>query len=299
MESTKILRVNHTFNHPIEKVFQMITNPVSYVKVFSPFMGDYKYLEGRMYTTIGTEFLYTWTKIMPLITFHIKVIEVADDTNYKMISLYCQAIKPASMKFNTVYKLFRVSTNMQTQLSVRVFFNSYESFHIHECLLNDTEKMSIIRNMENYLAGQFELFQEEAIILEADIHKVWEVITNWKDFRRHVPEVAEEVTVEYSPDSEDNMVEVIKLKENKTEQSLKVVTKEFNGNIGVYTMITTDDIKSPPQEIIFRLLSIDCAMCYLVVRHNFYEPVPCKYIKLLSKKKKRILKTLEKSLNVK
>jgi hypothetical protein len=299
MESTKVIRVNHTFNAPIEKVFQMITNPVSYVKIFSPFIEDFKYLnEGKTYATKGAEFIYTWKKIMPVLTLHVKVIEVVDDPNYKMINLYFQAIKPKSMKFNTIYKFCRVSTEMQTFMAVGIFFNSYESFHIHDCLLNDEEKLSILKNMENYLLEQYEFYQEEAIILEADIQRVWEVVTNWKDFKRHVPEVAEEVTVEYNQGDEDNTIELIKLKENKTEQSLKVVTKEFNGNIGVYTMTTTEGANSPPQEIIFRLLSIDCAMCYLVVRHNFYEPVPCKYVQLLSKKKKRILKTLEKSLKI-
>jgi hypothetical protein len=288
----KALRVNHTFDAQIEKVFQMLTNPISYQKVFSPFIENLESTNGEStFTKVGAEFKNSWRKYgHTLLTVNIRVAEVVDEQNFKMFNLYYKAIDKLEMEYNVIFKLERLSIQKQTLMEVGMLFNSEESFKYHEFILDNDEKRSVLINMNNFL---LEKEQEESILLNASIKKVWETITNCENFRRHVPELADEVTVENS--SEEGVIELVRLREGEREQRLKVVKKELNESVGVYTM-RVNEVGTLPQEVSFRLFSKGYSMCLLIMRHSFLEPVPYRYVLALSEKKQQILKTLETSL---
>jgi hypothetical protein len=294
METThepNLLRVNYVFEASLERVFQMIKDPVSFTEVYSPFLTNLECLSGEnIFTDVGAEFKYTWKNNL---TIYFKIKAVVDELNYKMINSHYHAVEPTKFQYNIIFKLYPVSTQMKTIMSLEVEFDSQDALNFYMLALNDSEKLSCLKNKENFLLKQLDLKQEESVILPVNIKKVWDIVTDWKVFKKHVPDLAEEIEYEYD---KDNVVEFVRLKLSKEkEQCLKVVKKEFGEQEGIY-MLTIDDNNSPTQEVILNLIFIDNSKCLLVFRHNFLVPVRYKSIQTLSENKKAILKTLKKSL---
>jgi hypothetical protein len=288
METIKepnLLRINYVFEASVERVFQMISDPVCQIEIYSPLISNFESLNEETLFVKGAKFKYNWKENL---TMYLEIKDVTDELNYKMIYHRYEAVEPTKFQYNIIFKLFPVSTQMKTIMSVDVEFESQEAFNFYTLALNDNDKLSMFENMDKFLSKQLDLKQEESVILPVGFKQVWNIVTDLKVFKKHVPELAEEV--EYDGD-------FVNMKVAGKMQRLKVVKKESNEEEGVYMLALEDDGNSrPTQEIVFNVICIDGLRCLLVFRHNFLVPVRYKRIQMLSESKKAILKTFKMSL---
>jgi hypothetical protein len=285
-----LIRRSVVFDASIDRVYQMLYDPVIYQDVYSPFISSIECLNnGSMFNIQNAEFKYIWKNY---ITVYFKVNSVVEESSYKMLDYNYTTVQPTGFSYNVIYKLYRVSTEMKTLMVIDIVYETQEAAEFHATVFEPHEKKRVMDQMLGFLAKQLDFKQEESIILPSPLVTVWGIISNWNEFIKYAPQIGDRV--EYCGGG-DKGKELIKLTKENVTQVLKVMSKDCDEKEGNYVLALVDE-NSPPQEIILSTFSIDDRKCLLVFQHIFLKPVPFKNIQNLSECKKNILKALKQGL---
>jgi hypothetical protein len=287
------LRAHYIFNDNINRVFLIFSNPRLYQLVHKKFMSNLCCLRGRnSLDSIGSEFEYTWTNSIRAI---FRIEDIINTPNEKLINCYYYSVEPTDFRYHLIYRFIYNTAEALTYYSYELLFQTHKGLQFHLDNFNADEKLNLFKGIEKFLEVQpILLEQEESIVIPESFDKLWNIITNWKLFQKLVPYIAEVV------DYYQNTVNLINAKFDvkfKNEVYSLVVKKCFKRDgFGEYIL---EMFKSMPQTplhyLIFNVYNLN-GQCLVVFKHKFIEAAPVNEFKRLSEKKRKILKTLRKSL---
>ena len=144
------------------------------------------------------------------------------------------------------------------------------------------------------------LNQEESIIINADIESLWNIITDWTIFNKHVSQVGENIEYNGIPNAVGTCMKIT-YNTTKSFSNLRVIysNKNKSKNIKEYEFIEEcidGKPKYPIQHCIFKMIKINSKFTYLNFKHEFKQPVRFDLIRIIGIEKKNILLGLKNSI---
>ena len=300
MDSTKKkndvnLIFSYVFKDNINRVWDCFRLPEIFNQTIKNKADNITILNGKHYGEVGTEVEYQWKNSM-IIRFEVK--EVINKEFYKRIRFYSTKIEPFDFKYSCVFHLHWNTIDKTTLFQHELIFDDPNSLKIIDLKHNKQEKMEMCKIIEKILAKRTEdLYQFESIIINTNIEKVWEVISDWKIFQKYVPIIGEQVDFEGGdPKVVGCRINIGHLSKN-TKFSLKVLECLNSTDRKEYVLECLEgEPVSPKQELHFCLILVNEQITYLSFKHQFKESIKYELISSISREKKHILKELKKGI---
>ena len=231
--------------------------------------------------------------------FHGNVREIIENEKYNYIKTSCNFTTPIFLNYENVFTLFSNTINSTTFIKWEQIYIDWEKEKIpnFERLLKDSKKNMKIHllRVKNYLKKYSEeIVQNESVILDKSQSEVWNIISDFNVFIKHVPFVADIAEYQGDPKVVGTKV-VLKWTDKKVTCFIRIVSIE-NDEANTNWIITLECYDGIPQIskqlIIFNVMRISNEKCFLTFKHKFSSQLKVDYIALLSKEKKKILSRL-------
>jgi hypothetical protein len=281
---------NYCFDDHIDRVFYILANPHLYQYTYRNFFSELKCLKGvNMLSSVGSEFQYIWKGLLKC---RFRIEEAIDGEHEKLINCYFYDVQGTDFHYHLIYQLNYSTVEEKTILRYQLIFQTVDALNFYHSQFDYKEKLNMFKEMEVFLKQQtFLLEQEESIVTDKGVSIVFGVITNLKLFREYVPLIADSVVYDIC-----NIHKVLFKFVNGYEYNLIVRRCVMENNSGEFILEMVGSKPSSPQHyVIFRVYDLN-GKCLVVLRHIFIQPVSVNEFRNLSRKKKRILNMLKKSL---
>jgi hypothetical protein len=289
-----VLRSSHVFDFHIEELYKLMISPESF-KEASPFFQNSNFVKGVDFQEVGSELLLC----NPKFGYELKIIVtgVVSEKNYKKLSLTHNYTKPHRIKYFINYHFHLNSIESTTWMFTETKYEKKEEMQMMERLRDNKEKNKFYEIIEQVLIkNKKNLIQTESIVINLNIKKVWDVVTDWRQFIIYAPIVGYKVNYEGNPRSVDTLVHVY-FQNQDYEYHLKVTLVEEHEDKKIYCLkFFAGKPKSPKQELRFTFYDIDTNICLLTFEHKFKKCIKYSLITKISEEKVKILKTLKESL---
>ena len=305
MESNKYL-VKHpkmTINsnvlkHNINRVWDLIkdfTNTSIY-EDHDNLSYDLIILKGKNSYEIGSIFKLKWKSQLEL-TYVVDNILNQDEC--KQIKWKCIDSKPFEIRFMLIYTLHVTSNDNNTLIMIENIFEG--DYYVTEEYLkiSDHDRNEVLSLINNYLnKSTIDLYQNESIIIKSKMMKIWNIISNWVEFKNLVPFISEKVIYLGNPLKIDTKL-LLKWTSKNIDCHLKVIKidNDEQKNEWTYVMECFDGIPKPPlQNLSFTLFQISEDSILLEFKHLFLEPIGYEILQNISLEKQKILLELRKKI---
>jgi uncharacterized protein YndB with AHSA1/START domain len=288
----------YVFRDHIERVWECLKSPEITAKSLKPKVDTLTILKGSDFSEVGTVFQFWWKDEM-FSEFEVK--EVINTKNYKMIREYTTKLEPLSFKYTFTSHLYWNTHDHTTLFKSELIFDDLEALKVIDLKFTKQEKIDFCNGFENHLATRLDdLFQFESILINIDIEALWQVITDWNIFQKHVPFIGEEIKHEGNPLQIGSKIH-IKNNSINSEFSLNVkkVLNEAEKKEYVLELTESTQPQCPKQNLILSLLTIKKFLTSLTFKHEFKENTKYNLIHSVSEEKKNILLELKKKLEKK
>ena len=153
--------------------------------------------------------------------------------------------------------------------------------------------------LENESMKSQKLILEQKLI-NIEIEALWQVVTDWNLFQKHVPFIGEEINHEGNPLQIGSKIHI---KNNTINSGFSLDVKKVLNEVEKkeYILECTESTQPlcPKQNLIFSLLTIKKNLTSLTFKHEFKENIKYNLIYSVSEEKKNILLELKKKLEKK
>jgi desulfoferrodoxin (superoxide reductase-like protein) len=288
-----VKRVSHVFDFHIDEVFKVMTNPL-FFKDYSPFFENAKFTKGTDFCTVGSELLIDEPKF--LLEVRIKVEDIKIDKFYKKLSVTHTYLKPFQLKNLINYHFLWNTVESTTVFIAEIIYENQEQMLKLEST-NEKERKKFYDMIQKVLIKINKNFvQTESIVINESIDKVWEAISDMRNFIKHVPIVGYKVEYEGDPKEIDTIVHVYFQTQDR-EHHMKVIQVDNNPDKKDYALkFFAGKPKSPKQILKFSLIKLEETCCLVKFRHVYKKCLKYCLIEKISNEKKNILNLLKNSL---
>jgi len=216
------LPFSYLFMYHIESVWKIITTIETFLNIFCDEIDSFEFMKGNSFSK-GSEFSYRWKCMLYV---NMKIEELENQENYKMITFFCHNINPIDLEFRIVYHFYWNSVEETTFFIHEMICDDPDSLLIHDNQNKEIERILCKRIDKMLFEKNQNIKQSESLILNLNLEKTWSIITDWRIFKLFVPNIAEEI--EYKGDPlKVNTEFMIKNKSNNNFNNLKVIKVEF------------------------------------------------------------------------
>lgn len=291
-----VTRVSHKFDFHIDEVFKVMTNPL-FFKDTSPIFENAKFSMGEDFLKIGSELLIDEPKF--ILELRIKVKDIKIDNFYKMLSVTHTYTKPNQLNCLINYHFTWNILESSTILMAETFYEEKHDMEKLECKNRDKGRNKFFDSIKKVLVKiNKNLVQTESIIINQRIEIVWEVISDLRNFIKHVPIIGYKVEYEGDPKEIETKVHVYFQTQDR-EHHMKIIQVENNPDKKEYTLKFYAGIpKSPKQNLKFSIIKVDESSCLVDFIHVYKKCVKYYLLEKISEEKKNILNLLKNSLEV-
>jgi hypothetical protein len=248
-------------------------------------------IQGEHYGDVGTEVEFEW-KSSFIVRFQVQ--EVLNTEFYKKIRFYTSKIYPLDFKYTCVFHFYWNTVEKNTLFQHELIFDDPNALKVIDFKHNKEEKLEMCRMIEKILVKRIEDLTQ---LINTNIQKVWDVVSDWKIFQNYVPLIAEQVDYEGGdPKTIGTRINIGNLSKN-SKFSLKVLKCSTTEEKKEYFLeLFQAEPMSPKQELHFTMVFVNDNITYLSFKHVFKEPIKFEFINSITREKKLILKQLKKRL---
>jgi len=288
------ISITYSFNDSINRVWKVLKDFERCSPEFSDLRSSCEFIVGKNTYELNNEFKISWNDNSTLL---FKCVKISDEEYMKKIFWRVHA-----PEYNIYYKhSYILHSNTIEKNCILIWDITYEEpeklpftketlIFFHKIFLDSCKKY------ENLIKKSLDdLIQIESVIINKDRGSIWKLITNWKDFTKVVPKVAD--TVHYEGNTlEINTVITLKFIARAVECKLKVVSVSNNPEDEKWEYILEcidGKPKVPKQNLIFSFLEISDHMTFLSFKHEFLQSVKFDMVESISDDKKIILSELK------
>jgi hypothetical protein len=289
---------SYVFKHHINRVWDIIKDAYVMQSIFEDTMicQNVTILKGNNTYDVGNIFTLLWRSILQ-VTYEVESVSIEDD--FRQIRLKCIKTVPFDMRFTYIYSLYTTTIDNYTLMIMEILHEQVYFSTVDQKKMGELERKEVLTVIDNYLNQSVkDLYQVESVIIKTNINRLWSIITNWVEFRKLVPVIADRVVYLGDPLKKDSKL-LLKWTNKNIECYLKVeeVRNEGLNEDWVYSMQCYDGIPKPPiQNLIFTLNSVCEEIVFLEFKHVFHEPIKYDIMKNISQDKKKILQELRNKL---
>jgi len=283
------------FNHPIEKVWNLIKDARQINKI-SPLHKELVFIKGTNSYEVGTIFSF---RIAGIIHCTLSVESIVDEEDSKVITFKCVKSQPANMRYTMSWMLFRDTIDGNTLLIWEIKYDD-DCIPVPEDIETGIQiRNNLVKKFDEYLKLNYEdVSQTETIVLNIKRTCLWAIISNWTNFKKIVPFIADEVIYEGDPSTVDTKL-TLKWIKKKVECHLKVVKVNCDKKKETweYHMNCYKGVPAVPnQDIKFKIIRINDSTCFLEFKHAFKQHIKQDILDTIAKDKKKILLSLKDNL---
>ena len=286
--------LSYVYNHSISNVWNLVKDINEISKALTQLKSGIKVKTDsnsfQLETNLSTDYKHTLTLN------HISK-EVIDQEDNKKITFSCNSSSLTDQIFSITYMLFVDSIDNNTLLIQEIIFN--ESINTNSLKKEISLQKEIIKKFHEYLNTKtVEIRQIESIVIDINRNCLWEIISNWSNFRKLVPFIADEVIYEGDPNTVNTNL-TLRWVNKKVECFLKVtnVSCDKKNIIWEYSMHCYQGVPLvPDQEIKFKIIRINEDSCFLEFKHVFKQKLKQNILDTITQDKKKILSKLNEKI---
>jgi len=161
-------------------------------------------------------------------------------------------------------------------------------------------RLHVLKKFDEYLNSAKEItYQTETICLDMKRICAWSIISDWSNFKKLVPFIADEVVYDGNSHTVGSKLTLKWVKKN-VECFLKVsqVNCDKKSDVWKYAMTCIKPTPEVPnQEIHFKIIKTSESSCFLEFKHIFKQRVNKEIIDIIAKDKKKILLSLKENFS--
>ena len=290
----KYKRFTHVLQEEINNIFKILKDYTHHIKILDFLKSELEFFQGNNTFDVGNIFKVTYNSYLYL-TF--TCLESTNDENFKKISWKVNEPK-TNINFTYTYNLYMSTLDYSTVLECEIDYSENQKISKPILDLFDIAKLDFFKRLENYLNSSIFNIQIETVLIPAGRDVVWEVVTDWTEFQRRVPLIADKVI--YETEEKTLGSTLIIQKGAMYECKLKVVLVEndpdsFIWEFGLDSMKTLTNI--PEQHICLQIERLEKELTLVTFKHEFKQNISAKLLNALSKEKKKILRLLKSSFS--
>jgi ribosome-associated toxin RatA of RatAB toxin-antitoxin module len=292
------VRTCHVYEDHIDRVWEVFTNTEIYNSILGNYVLDMKTTKGKSYADVGTRAEFRCAKLNEIIKKRVKDVENLPET--KKIVFDMLITSPFEFKYLMIYTFYWNTIQRRTVFIWDFVFslpNTHQEYLAEiKIKTEEIDKKIIMKRFEEYLMRHPEnLFQEESILINANINQLWEAITDWNIFKNCVPSLNGNLVYQGPPRLVDTIIHLY-LTARNAEFHMKVTKVEESEEKREYSMHYFAGLpQGPKQDLTFILYPIGEDRCLVNFRHDFRQWVSNKQISLIENEKKSILMQLKNS----
>lgn len=244
---------------------------------------------------LGSEFYFVFKNFIKL---NLKNVEVEEFEDFAKIRYEVQPDFNVIPNYEYTYTLYGDLTGSYCTLVLEINYEKILYKTKKEKEEANLELFIILKNIEKCIEEEKVMkMQIEQIQINKSFQTVWDMILNFKDFRRINPLICDEV--EYEGEKLGEGMEVIFKWTRKYKSSVKLQVKQIRKAFDFCILIFESLESCPPvprQKIEWRLEKKECDMCNVKLTHNYNEIIKKESLKYTSKVKKKILQNLKRKV---
>jgi hypothetical protein len=289
MENPNNIKIvsKYSFNNSIDKVFKTITDTDITRVLMKDEINDLQFIKGQRHLEEGAIYSLSHKLVTKI---YIIVNKVISNDNFKFIHQRSIKIEPSEYHFFMNLFLYWNSIEKET-VYVKELYICKNLFSLLKLQLYQSCERERLKLMDD-LMRQDET-QEESIMLDVDMEKLWYIITDWREFIKYVPMIGKSVEYYDEPRSIGTKFDV---DDGNNIYSFIVTKADINELEAEFVLDLEYNTNSPRQVVTFKLNYVDNYSTFLTFKHCFKDPIRLKKITLLSKQKKQILQSLKNAL---
>ena len=246
---------------------------------------------------MGAEFKITWNNYRSIF---VRVDEVVEEEHYKRLVQNINT-EPTDMEYSFVYHFYKVSIDDSTCLKLEITYEGGKGVQMKRSHMEalSQEREDMMKRFQHYFNKVYkaQCKQFESLIYDCKVKDLWKIVTNWKIFKKLVPEICEEI--QHNNDNTSDNFTVVWNKTKSKISSMKVLKSEYNENDNIYEhnlLCFNNPPEIPDQELHFKIIKVNNCMCLLEYKHVFLMNVDSESLSKVSAGKKNILLKLKNSI---
>lgn len=300
MESTNssIVTSSHKFRSNIKKVWEILKDIPLTNKLLDCYASSFNFIfdKGSHSYEVNSDFHFTYKNFL---TIHFKCLEVIETDEFCKISWIGYKYVPDF----PITHIFSVNLYKKMPDSCVCDVNFvYDKENLNFTLANNAFQVQAMKDREksfDYLenvifAQNNSKCQFESIQITDKVNHIFQFLTNMKNLRKLIPSICDQVEQQ---DAVLKIGSVFKFKwYKKVSLLVDLCVQHININKESATLVYTSDKQGediPFQEVKWKVVQMNDSKCMLSIEHCFKEDINTKYLKILSKSKKKILINLK------
>ncbi len=145
----------------------------------------------KMKFKVGSKLNFCWKSIFYC---KLETKEIIETEFHKKIYFYTSSIYPIKINYKVIYNLYWNSVDETTVVINELICDKNNKMFKNDQEENNKERFIMFKKIEDILKNDLDsLYQEERIILDINIIKVWKIITDWKIFKNYIPDIYHEI----------------------------------------------------------------------------------------------------------
>jgi len=230
---------NHIFNFKIIYVWQLICHPAKLMSALGEWVDKIEYFESpnnkkELFFDAPMKF-----KVGSLLNFRfksiflceLKILEINENEFCNRIVIGSQVKYPISFKYRIIYNLFWNSVEENTLLIHEIICDDVSTNMFNrDPEENKKERLIMFKKIEEMLSNDIKaLHQEESIILDISLDKLFEIVTDWRIFRQYVEQICNEIYYNGDPQKIGSEMKITFGNKNKY-SNLKIIECSYKEN---------------------------------------------------------------------
>jgi hypothetical protein len=291
----KITIKHQNYKENINKVWEVARDLSKWVTFYSDTFTMCKWVKGNNTYEVGNECMIFWGIG---ININIKCLEICDEENYKKAEWLLEIPLIDNLTYHMTFYLFDNTIKNDTLILLGINFLDPNNVIFTEEAWEGY--MVIVQNildkMGNYLKSKADdSFQYESVIINTSRQNLWELVTNWVEFRKVAPEIGQEIKIEGDQKILKTKFQLVFHDKNITCDLSVIKCNHDNDSIewSYGVECSKNSAQIPPQEIYFNIVNINDNSCYLLFKHIFKGKVKSNFLKSLSNEKQKILSNVQ------
>lgn len=201
------LKSFYIFNYKIDQVWNIISHPAKLLVALGKWVDGLHYEEGDKKQELifqnpmkfkkHSKLSFRWKSIFQC---RLEVKDIVENEFYKRILFDSYALYPFYIKYKIIYNLYWNSVEENTLLIHEVVCEVNNNMFQNDQEQNRKERYIMFKKIEEMLNNDITfLYQEEGIILDLSIDESWNIVTDWRKFKEHVPQICFDISYDGDP----------------------------------------------------------------------------------------------------